>query len=269
MLNKKPTKELFDAVSNHYTATSRVTSTTGRIENVLKKNDTQPIVTTLLNWSSEITSRKSLSDVLSSLNGIRQKVEDEEVRAALEEVASQVQLFKEALPLELEDLKVLSKSSVDEYLSGLETAAQRALSFLAVRAGLTATDILREVNQLSQVRNGRVEVGPRTSPKMPNARVINFDPTFLNEVLDPNGEVIEVIANYKVRPNCVGLDGLARIGEHTQRLPFTMTQLRTSHAIHLLQDGMPWEEVAAIQGVSKTALRNRVVKYLEANNIAF
>ena len=267
MLSKKPTEELFNVLSENYTETSRITSTIGRIEAVLKKHPDQPIVKTLLDWCSEITSRKSLRDVLFSLKGMSMKVEDEEVKAALEEVASQVQLFMEALPESPEDLKVLPKNKVDEYLLSLDTAVQKALSFLAVRAGLTPTDILREVNKLSQVKEGRVVIGPKTSAQMPAGRVVTFDPTFLNEELDPSGEIIEVIAGYTVRPNCVGLDGLAVIGAHTQKLPYTMTQLRTSHAIHLLQDGMSWDEVAEIQGVNKLALRNRVMKYVTANNM--
>ena len=267
MQNAKPTKELFDAVKAHYTETSRRTSTVGRMLTVLQKNPDQEIVKSLLDWCSEITSRESLSHVLGNLNGIILKVEDKEVEASLKEVASQVKLFMDALPFESEDLKFLLSDQVNDYLFSLDTSVQKALSFLAVRAGLTPSDILREVNGLNQVKEGRVEIGPKTSKAMPRGRVVTFDPTLLNEELDPSGEIMEIIANYNVRADTVGLDGLALIGAHTNRLPYTMTQLRTSHAIHLLQDGMSWDGVAALQGVNKLSLRNRVDKYLAANQI--
>lgn len=269
MFNAKPTQELFDSIKDHYTETSRKTSTTGRILSVLKSNPDSPIVNTLLDWCSEITSRKSLSDVISSLSGIIQKIDDVKVKESLQEVSEQVVRFRDALPHGSEDLKFLPKDKVDEYLLSLETATQRALSFLAVRSGLTASDILREVNGLKKVKSGIVEIGPRTSKNMPNGRTIqDIDATFLNEELDPAGDVMQLIAGYSIRPNGMGLDGLAIIGSQTNRLPYTLTQLRTSHAIHLLQDGMSWDDVAEVQGVSKVALRDRVMKYVAANNIA-
>ena len=268
MFNAKPTQELFDSIKSHYTETSRQTSATGRILNVLKSNPNAPIVNTLMNWCSEITSRESLIQVIGSLNGITTLLEDPEVKKSLQEVADQVTLLKDALPFESEDLKVLSKERVDEYLLSLETATQRALSFLAVRAGLTASDVLREVNGLQKVSSGIVEIGPRTSSNMPQGRTIeDIDTTFLNEELDPAGDVMKLIAGYKVRSNTIGLDGLAIIGSQTNNLPYTLTQLRTSHAIHLLQDGKSWDEVAEVQGVSKVSLRDRVMKYTAANNI--
>lgn len=269
MFNQKSSDELVSLVETNYNETTRAKNQLSRILTIIQESIGQPVCPALIGWLKEVKSKNSLNKSSVIINALANKVEAELANKALADelrtVAEEALVMADTLPERELARNFLRDEQIVEYLDGLETSAQRVFSFLARQAGLTRTDILREVDNLANVKYGYVTIGDRTESGQPAARRVTFDASYINE--KDLQEVVDFMAHKVLNPGGYGLSGDAVIGQHTHNLEFTLRDLRNSHAASLLMKGYAWSKVAEIQGVNLISFRDRMVKFLDANDI--
>ena len=130
---------------------------------------------------------------------------------------------------------------------------------LFYRAGVKQIDLAEEINKLRKLSQGILEIGG----KAPRARTLTSADRWgiTDEELSELAPILEQFVFTEGGKNAEIRDLLA---PYTNGWHFKPTHLRTSHAINLKNAGLNWEEIAAIQGVRKKSVQDRVDAYLKA-----
>jgi hypothetical protein len=257
--------QLFDFVYNHYTGTSASTGQYGFIFDALS-DVTVPFGETILDHIKEkINTEDTLEQVLGNLSSLAT------LTAQLSTTyADEFRLIASAaseVPVDASKRRgsYLTPSAAKEYFNTIKSPVGRALQCLAYTAGLTPNDLLREYNGLRYLKDGVANVGQQFHANNTAPRTVNFDPALLNE-LDPEGELVELVATTvdSVNADNAGLKGL-KLSSYCNGSGYTLYDLRNSHAVNLLNEGVDERTVADIQGCKKLESFKRRIKNFKRN----
>jgi hypothetical protein len=270
MLNTKPSDNLLRLIEAHYTATTlKKCNVKWFIDGARARPNATIVDLTLDRITEDVLTTSTFDANIAALRGVaRLKGATEEEVAAIKEGIVIALPFREGkVGPKHRDAILENKEDIKEYCYSLETATQRVLSYLSLVAGVKASDLLRDVYKLQKVKEGLIEVGKRTTHAQAKARVITFDPSYINDVLDPFGEHLSLLSNTIYRADNVGLVSGYAISDVLTNGALGFNQLRASYAIHRRKEGVTWKELAELMGVGATSIRTLVNRYLKANNI--
>ena len=271
MLNTKPSDNLLRLIESHYTATTLRKCNIGWFITDAKEKPEATIIDLILErlTGEYVLCTSTFDATIAALRGITRikGVSEDEVAAIKEAVVLALPFREGKVGPKHRDTILENKEDIESYCNSLDTASQRVLSYLSLVAGVKASDLLRDVYKLQKVREGLIEVGKRTTTQQAKARVITFDPSHINDVLDPFGEHLALLSNTIYRANNVGIVSGYAISDVLTNGAMGFNQLRASYAIHRRKEGVTWKELAELMGVGATSLRTLVNRYLDANNI--
>jgi predicted DNA-binding protein len=153
--------------------------------------------------------------------------------------------------------RIASEAEFKSQLSEL-VGVSRALCLLYYNAGLRMEDFAYEVNHFSRVKDGVIEI---RSPKKNQSRTLNDENRWGLSVEDCE-EVVELITE-KLQSTEAALvrDELFPFSKGWK---FRPSELRATHGINLIKEGLTWDEAARIQGVGTTSFKKRCKEYLAA-----
>lgn len=258
MFNLKSNEEVYNCVSNHYSLTSRNQSHYGFIIHALEDFDS-PFGPRMLDSFDDVNKQSTLDARVRNLRRVGNLLEVDFGSKFLDEFTDlAVEASKRKVDSSQEVGRYLHPNDAFDYLKSIESPTGRAIQCLAYTAGLTPNDLLRELNNLKQLKNGLAVVGERLHACNPKNRTVDFNPDWLNQ-LDPDGEVVGIIQAMakKVTPNNAG-DLAERLGNYYNGSGYTIFDLRNSHAINLDNEGCLHHQIAEIQGCKTASLRQRL-----------
>ena len=271
MLNTKPSEQLLHHIEAHYTATSLAKCHIKWFITNARAKPHATIVELVLDHvtSDEVLAASTFDRTIASLRGIARLkgATSDEVAAIKEGVALALPFREGKVGPKPRDAVIESKDDIKEYCNSLETATQRMLSYLSLTTGVKASDLLRDEYRLKKVREGVISVGKRTTAAQARSRVITFDPSYINETLDPLGEHLQILSNTFYKADNVGVVSGYAISDVLTGGALGFNQLRASYAIHQIQDGVTWKELAEKLGVGVANVKTLVTRYARANNI--
>jgi hypothetical protein len=270
-INTKPSTQLLSLIEAKYTATTLQRCHVGWFLRAARENTDATIVELILDRVSgdDILTTSSFDRTLTSMKGIAQLngVSAEEASAIREGVALAMPFREGKVGAKPRDAVLENKSDIKTYIESLETTAQKVLAYLSVTTGVKSSCLLRDKYKLQRVHEGVLEVLPRTTAAQAQGRVIKFDPTYINEELDPFGEHVQLLANTFYTADNVGIVSGDVVGSVLTGTPLTFSQLRASYAIHRRKEGANWQELSEELGVSANNVKGVVKRYAEANHI--
>lgn len=140
-------------------------------------------------------------------------------------------------------------------LSGIS----KTLCLLFFNAGLRMEDFIYESTNFNRVKEGVIEI---RSPKKNQSRTLKDENRWgiSQEECSEVVELITEILSHSKEP-CYVRD---RLFEHTKGWKYRPSELRATHGVNLVNQGLSWDEGARIQGVSTAAFKNRCKEYQAA-----
>lgn len=260
-------------IRKHYTATTISTGNLGWFVTALSENPDERIVNLVMDYitSEGVGTTTTFDRVVTGLKAVSnlEGVAEADAAALKEAVVLAAPFRDEKEGAKERDAVLPTRADISTYIASLDTTAQKVLAYLILTTGVKTSCLLRDEYKLGKVSEGLIKVGKRTSVQQAQSRVVKFDSSYINDVLDPEGEHVGILANTVFTSDNVGLVALRDLSKILNGTPLTVSQLRASYALHRLnEDGATWEEIAEEMGVSDwKGLRNRMHRYAVANNM--
>lgn len=267
MFNLKSTQEIYDFVSNRYTRTAINQGHYGFILHGLESFDS-PFGDRMLESFDDVDKQSTLNARVMNLRSVGNLLEVDFGNQYTDEfnrIADKASL-KTVQPTN-ETARYLSPEDALDYFKSIKSPVGGAIQCLAYIAGLTPNCLLRDLNNLSFLKDGVAVIGEKLNRCNTAPRTVFFNPDWLNQ-LDPNGEVIGVVQGIAEKVTQDNAGELAeRLGDYYNGCGYSIHDLRNSNAINLDRKGYLKEEVAEIQGVQKKSLTNRLVNFRRKTGI--
>ena len=273
MSNTVPSEQLLSLIRQHYTETSL---TTGHISWFLgdaEEDRSVTIVELVMNHitSEDVGTTNTFDKVVRALKAISnlKNISAEEAQALKEAITLALPFRAEKEGPKERDAVLTKRADIIPYIQSLETTSQKVIAYLILTTGVKTGCLLRDENKLKKVSEGLITVGKRLNSSQTQSRVVKFDPSYIN-VLDPEGEHVEILANTVFSADDAGLVALSDLSPILNGTPLTVSQLRASYALHrFFEDGAEWATIAQELGVSDwKTLKGRMMRYAAANNLA-
>lgn len=261
-------------IRKHYTATTIVTGHLGWFLKELEERPDDDLVNIVMDYitGEDVGTTSTFDRVVTTIKAVSnlKGIAEADAEALKEAVVMAAPFRAEKAGAVERDAVLLKRADVPTYIASLDTTAQKVIAYLVVTTGAKTSDLVRDENKLQRVKDGVINVGKRTSVQQAASRDIKFDPSYINNVLDPFGEHVQLLSNTYLGDGNVGLVALRDLSSILNGTPLTVSQLRASYALHrVLEDGATWEEVAEEMGVSDfKGLRSRMHRYAVANGLA-
>jgi hypothetical protein len=274
MSTQQPSDNLLDLINQHYTGTYL---TTGNISWFVQdaKDDRSLTITELVmnHITGECVGTTSTFDrVIAALKAVSnlKNISPEESQE-LKEAISLAQPFRaEKEGVKERDAVLTKRADNIPYIQSLDTTKQKVLAFLILTTGVKTGCLLRDEYKLTKVSEGVISVGQRLNTSQTKSRLVKFDPSYINDVLDPEGEHVEILSNTVFSADDAGLVALSDLSPILNGTPLDVHQLRACYCLQRsLEDGATWQQIAEEVGVSDwKGLRNRMFRYAKANGLA-
>jgi hypothetical protein len=218
------------------------------------------VVPTFQEEIGKLRSRDRVYQVHEALKRVIKLGSEEWTRAELKDLNTAVEYtvnLTETLISEKLILKLCSENEFKAQLSEL-VGIPRALCKLFYNAGLKMEDFAHEVNNFSRVKDGVIEI---RSPKKNQTRVLE-DANRWGLTPEECSEVVELITEKLDSVEAALVKDL--LYTYTQKWKYTPMELRASHGVNLINQGLSWDEGARIQGVGTNSFKKRCKEYLAA-----
>lgn len=257
----KINSHLIDAVSAHYSQTTKTTGPAQFILSQLRRNvgmDLMSITAAI----EDISSKKRLLDLVSAFRALARVFEDEpEIADVFRALAEGAESRSPNCAEIVEDLKICTPTQFENFVSELE-GTSAGIAQILWASGAKLEDLARDKFHLTKVMDGIIEI--ESGLGTTKARTLTSDDSFglTPEEFD---EIKGILKNTVASKDSLGLDVTSSLHRYTKNWEYTPTQLRVSHAERLLNEGMSQAEVADIQGIRPDTLRQRQRKYRNAN----
>lgn len=256
----KITNQLIETVSTHYNSTTKATSGAHYILKILNENVGREVAEAFREALSGAYAAAVLGKISDYAEALAGYFSGEPVGEDFKQVATIANAEAAQRPASIEDLRFPTPDQWKEFDATL-TGPARALSRLIWHGGFKVEDLARDKHKLAKTNIGEVCVAGGLGTT--KGRTVTSDNSFgLSE--EDYQEVLPVLQGKLFTSEALGLQCLKSIGSITNGWEFTPTQLRVGHAERLLEEGLPYSEVAAIQGISQETLRQRQRKYRKA-----
>lgn len=269
MKNVTFTQQSIDLLNNHYEST---TLSTGGLNFIPKAWTEQPslaIVNHIKNRFELLPMATTCQGLLNELSGLSTLLGDsfpEQSEAVAETIALLTPKVKDKNGPNLRDL-LLPKSQVEDVIASLPRPTQKVVAWLAVSTGVSPQDLLRDEFKLEKIREGVIQVGPKTGRKQTMSRRVEFDPEPLLE-LDPDGEITDLLNGVVFDGTGVGMVSANYFNGMLKDCPYNFYTLRASFAVHQRQEGITWADIALKMGVTDVVgLAERITRQAKANGI--
>ena len=272
-MTTKISEQLINCIKTKLCLTNRLTGNINWLVEAYEANPDNPpglVETCMEHITSENVGTTSTFDIV--MMRLRMISNWEEVEAeqsqALKEVLVLAAPFRDSKEGVTERKAILLKDHVQDYIESLDTNVQKVLVWLVLQTGVKPMDLMRDDFKLTQVSKGIIKVGKQLNPSHSQPRTVRFNSSYINEVLDPDGEHTRLIASAVFNYEDAGLKSREWIGLMLSNTVFNFYQLRASHVIHCRQAGESWIEIANRLGVKNpNNLKRSILEYAAANGI--
>lgn len=274
MIQAKLSQQFIDLLKSKITLTTRMTGNINWLIKTFEDNPDNPplVVQTCMDYltSDNVQTTNTFDRVISFVRLCSNWDEtSEDIRKAFREVLVIAEPFREEKEGPKKRSAVLRSSDFKDYVRSLDAAIPKVLTIIGFMTGAKPNCLMRDKHKLSKIHEGLIDVEKSSEPKHSQARLIEFDPSFIHEV-DPQGEISALMSDVVFSKSDSGLVARDVIGKWLDNTAFDFYQLRASCAIRMrLDEGLNWKQIANKLGVKNAStLRERVLAYAAMNGIA-
>jgi hypothetical protein len=240
--------------------TNRRNTGYGWLNRFFESNVGAKVVPTFQDEIGKLRSRDRVAEVGKAVKRVIKLGSEEWTRAELKDLNTLVEYtinLTETLISEKLIMKLCNEQQFKAQLSEL-VGIPRALCLLFYNAGLKMEDFAHEVNNFSRVKDGVIEI---RSPKKNQTRVLT-DENCWGLTPEECSEVVELITEKLESTEAAMVKDL--LYTYTKKWKYTPMELRASHGVNLINQGLSWDEAARIQGVGTNSFKRRTKEYLAA-----